>query len=108
VTSVTENGAQSGGDIIHESGAEVTASGVCWSTAPNPTTRANECTTDGAGSGSFASTITGLRSDTTYYLRAYCTYDIGTTYGDSQTFTTATTDDDFPWELFYPAFIKKK
>lgn len=87
VTLVTKNGAQSGGDIIYESGAEVTARGVCWSTAPKPTT-ANECTSDGTGSGSFASTITGLQEGTKYYLRAYATYAIGTTYGDSRTFTT--------------------
>ena len=48
-------------------------------------------TTDGSGSGSFTSNITGLVSGTTYYVRAYATNSVGTSYGNQVTFTTSET-----------------
>ena len=45
-------------------------------------------TTDGTGTGIFASAITGLTYSTFYYYRAYATNSIGTSYGDEYTFTT--------------------
>jgi hypothetical protein len=46
-------------------------------------------TTDGSGTGSFTSNITGLTPDSTYYVRAYATSSAGTVYGNEFTFTTA-------------------
>jgi len=65
----------------------VTAHGVCWNTSPNPTT-ANSFTTDGTGTGTFVSALTGLTEDTTYYVRAYATNAVGTYYGNEVSFTT--------------------
>lgn len=79
--------ATSGGNVTSDEGAEVTARGVCWNIAPNPTT-SNNYTYDGTGTGSFTSTVTGLFPNTTYYLRAYATNIAGTAYGNQQTFTT--------------------
>ncbi|MEX2370465.1 MAG: hypothetical protein WD578_05610, partial [Bacteroidales bacterium] len=77
---VTETTAESGGDISDDGGATVTERGVCWSTNQNPTTADNK-TSDGTGTGSFTSSITGLTSNTTYYVRAYATNSAGTAYG---------------------------
>jgi len=77
----------SGGNITADGGAAVTARGVCWSTSPNPTTAGSK-TTDGSGTGSFVSSVTGLTSGATYYLRAYATNGIGTAYGNEVSFTT--------------------
>jgi hypothetical protein len=63
-----------------DGGAPVTARGVCWSTTANPTTADNK-TVDGTGIGTFTSSITGLASGTTYYVRSYATNSMGTTYG---------------------------
>jgi uncharacterized protein (TIGR02145 family) len=60
---------------------------VCWSTSPNPTT-ADNTTSDGTGAGSFASALTGLTADTTYFVRAYSTNSEGTSYGQNVSFTT--------------------
>src|SRR5690606_33506051 len=68
--------------------ATVTARGVCWNTSTNPTI-ANNCTTDGSGSGSFISSITGLTVSTHYYVRAYATNSAGTAYGSVVEFDTA-------------------
>jgi hypothetical protein len=87
VTDLTSTTATSGGTVGADGGAPVTARGVCWSTTANPTT-ADSKTVDGTGVGTFTSSITGLASGTTYYVRSYATNSIGTTYGPEITFTT--------------------
>jgi len=79
--------ATSGGIITNDGGSAITASGVCWNTSPNPTT-ANSKTTDGTGLGSFTSSITDLTANTQYYVRAYATNSVGTSYGNAVLFTT--------------------
>jgi hypothetical protein len=64
-----------------DGGAAITQRGVCWSKTSSPTISDNK-THDGTGTGSFTSTITGLSSATTYYLRAYATNSVGTAYGE--------------------------
>jgi len=86
VTGVGSSSAISGGNISSDGGAEVTARGVCWATAANPTISDNK-TTDGTGAGSFTSNITGLLPGTAYHVRAYATNNIGTSYGNDLTFT---------------------
>src|SRR4030042_6627486 len=88
ITSITKTSAVSGGNITSEGGTPVTARGVCWNVAPNPTT-SNSKTSDGTGSGSFASSITGLTANTPYYIRAYATNSGGTAYGNEISFTTS-------------------
>ena len=87
--SITPTTAYCGGDITNDGGATVTARGVCWSTTQNPTI-ADSKTTDGTGTGTFTSAITGLTATTTYYVRAYATNSAGTSYGDELSFKTYT------------------
>lgn len=87
ITSITCSTAVSGGDVTSDGGATVTARGVCWNTSTNPTT-SNSKTTDGTGTGAFTSNITGLTTGTTYYVRAYATNSVGTSYGSNVTFTS--------------------
>ncbi len=86
-SNITQTTATSGGEVISDGGSPVTARGVCWSTSSNPTL-ADDYTIDGSGLGSFVSSITGLTSNTTYYVRAYATNTVGTAYGDELSFTT--------------------
>ena len=65
----------------------MTARGVCWRTAHNPTL-AHSHTTNGSGIGTFTSTLSGLAPNTTYYVRAYATNSVGTVYGGEVSFTT--------------------
>jgi uncharacterized protein (TIGR02145 family) len=80
--------ATSGGNITNDGGAPVTARGVCWSTSPNPTVSLSTKTSNGTGNGSFISSISGLSESTTYYVRAYATNSVGTSYGNEFSFTT--------------------
>ena len=87
ISSIVQNTASGGGTVVTDGGSAVTVRGVCWSTNPAPTVT-NSLTTDGSGTGSFTSLLTGLNSGTVYYVRAYATNIIGTSYGTQVQFTT--------------------
>jgi uncharacterized protein (TIGR02145 family) len=88
ITGITQTTATGGGNITLDGGSPVTAYGICWSTSTNPTIALATKTSDGTGTGTFYSYLTGLSASTTYYVRAYATNAVGTTYGSSVTFTT--------------------
>lgn len=88
VTEITFTTATSGGEVLSNGGSDITAKGIVWGTAENPTLQ-NNFTSDGAGSEAFVSSITGLSMGTTYYVRAYVTNSAGTAYGNQVTFTSA-------------------
>ena len=75
--------------VTSDGGSTVTKRGVCWSTSRNPTV--SNYTTNGSGTGTFTSYITGLKKSTRYYVRAYATNANGTSYGNQQIFTTLRT-----------------
>ena len=81
--------AGSGGDISNDGGDPVTVRGICWSTTPGPSTALTTKTTNGAGIGSFFSTMTNLTIGVTYYVRAYATNSIGTAYGNEIIYVAA-------------------
>ena len=88
VSIITTSSATCGGNVTSDGNATVTARGICWSTSHNPTI-SNSHTTNGSGTGSFTSSMTGLSANTTYYVRAYATNSVGTAYGEERTFTTS-------------------
>jgi len=67
VTDIILSTAISGGYISDDGSPKVTARGVCWSKNENPTINDNK-TEDGAGTGSFTSSLTDLEPNTTYYV----------------------------------------
>jgi hypothetical protein len=80
-SNITTTTATSGGNVVTTGGTDVTARGVCWSTSQNPTI-ADTKTTDGTGIGFYSSSITGLTAGSTYYVRAYATNSVATSYGN--------------------------
>jgi hypothetical protein len=86
---ITGSTATTGGTITSDGGSTITAKGVVWGLTPNPTLGASNFTSNGSGVAAFTSNITGLSGSTIYYVRAYATNSIGTTYGPTDlTFTT--------------------
>ena len=90
LSNITETMAQSGGDITSDGGAEIITKGVVWSTSQNPTIDLETKTMDGIGVGSFESNLSNLTSNTSYYVRAFASNSVGTTYGNELMFTTQT------------------
>lgn len=86
-SSITSTSATTGGNVSYAGSSSVTARGVCWSTNANPTISDGK-TSDGTGTGTFTSTISGLTAGVTYHYRAYATSSVGTAYGSDLTFTT--------------------
>jgi len=87
VTNITQTTAICGGNVTNAGTTSVTARGICWSTTQLPTI-ASPHTSDGTGTGNFTSNITGLITNTTYYVRAYATNSNGTSYGTQLSFIT--------------------
>ncbi|MBQ6667926.1 MAG: DUF1566 domain-containing protein [Bacteroidales bacterium] len=87
VSNVTANSAACSGNVSSDGGFAVTAKGLCWGTTQNPTVSGSK-STDGSSTGSFNGSMTNLKSNTTYYVRAYATNSIGTVYGDQKNFVT--------------------
>lgn len=89
ITSIGATTATGGGEVTAAGTSSVTARGICWNTTGSPTL-ANSYTTDGSGIGTFVSSLTSLTTGQLYYVRAYATNSVGTTYGNEVTFTTVT------------------
>ena len=87
ISSITTTSAVSGGFVGYNGGDSVTAKGVCWNTSTAPTL-GNPHTMDGSGNEHFVSHLTGLTSNTTYFVRSYATNKAGTAYGSEVSFTT--------------------
>jgi uncharacterized protein (TIGR02145 family) len=88
VASITSSTAVSGGSITSDGGGTIINRGVCWSTSENPTISTTNTTSDGTGTGNYSSSLTNLLPDTTYYVKAYATNEIGTSYGNQLSFKT--------------------
>jgi hypothetical protein len=89
-TDITSNSATSGGNVTNEGSSSVTERGIVWSTSANPTTSDNKISS-GTGAGAYTSSITGLTTSITYYVRAYAINTQGIAYGADEEFTTITT-----------------
>jgi hypothetical protein len=87
ITGIVLGSASGGGNVTNDGCAAVTDRGVCWSISANPTT-ADTCTHDGAGTGIFASSLTGLTPGTLYHVRSYAVNSTGTVYGNEVSFTS--------------------
>ena len=95
VGSITAGSAISGGNITDDGGSSITARGICWSSTENPTISDN-FTSNGSGTGSFTSELTGLNCNAPYFIRAYATNSVGTAYGGQVSFNTSACQEDPP------------
>ncbi len=91
ISSVTVSSASGGGNVTADTGVKITARGLCWNTSSVPDTADPAdyaCTSDGSGTGSFTSAITGLEPGTAYHAKAYAVCSAGTVFGNEAVFTT--------------------
>ncbi|MCF8146618.1 MAG: IPTL-CTERM sorting domain-containing protein [Deltaproteobacteria bacterium] len=90
VSGIGNISANGNGNITDLGFPDPTQHGVCWNTTGTPTIAGSK-TEDGSVSatGPFVSHMTGLSSDTTYYVRAYAINPAGIAYGTQVSFTTS-------------------
>jgi uncharacterized protein (TIGR02145 family) len=87
VTNISAISALCSSEITSDGGSSIISRGVCWSTFQSPSIK-DLHTTDGSGVGSFTSRLTGLKANTTYYLRSYATNSEGIAFGNEIFFKT--------------------
>lgn len=75
------------GTVVDDGGAELTATGMCWSTSPNPTI-ADSTSSWGLSLLQISGWVCLLEPNTHYYIRAFATNSQGTAYGNQLEFTT--------------------
>ena len=90
VTNINSTSATCGGNVTSDGNGTVSVRGVCWNTTGNPTlANSTGHTTDGTGTGTFISNITGLTGGIIYYVTAYAANEKGTFYSaDIEQFIT--------------------
>jgi hypothetical protein len=100
----------SGGEVTSDGAAEIIDRGICWSKSQKPDSSelAENKVSAGSGLGSFYVTITGLKPNTDYFVRAYATNIAGTGYGDPLLATTEFEPDPIlPVDPNYPTTFYK-
>jgi uncharacterized protein (TIGR02145 family) len=88
VSQVEPEAALCGGKVVSDGGDLILRKGVCWSTSPAPTV-ANGFTDEGMGANTYTSRMKGLKSGTTYYVRAWAENRHGIGYGNEISFRTS-------------------
>jgi len=88
VSNILANAAITGGLITDDGGYEVISSGICWGIEALPTIDDSVITNE-EGLYTFSITLTKLKSNTTYFIRAFATNKLGTAYGNEVTFKTS-------------------
>lgn len=87
VSSITTSSATGSGNVTSDGGSPVSERGLCWSTHHEPTISSTHVSV-GDGTGEFTGAMANLTANTTYYVRAYATNGVGTSYGDEVEFST--------------------
>jgi hypothetical protein len=95
VTTISAEGAVINGNIVSSGGSSITAAGFQWDTSGTFTPTQDYDSNVHAASGPFSLTLTGLSSGTSWYVRAYATNSLGTTYGNIVHFITDTIPSDY-------------
>lgn len=90
VTGLTNTSVNLSGEVTEVGGAPLTQKGFCLSFNPLPTID-DLLVSNSESTAIYTNTLTDLPEATTYYVRAFATNAMGTSYGDQMSFTTLST-----------------
>ena len=93
VDEITENSTVVSGNLISDGGGTVTVKGFVWDINNNPEIGLETKTENGSSLGEYSTNVDNLQPETTYYIRAYATNEVGTAYGEQLVFTTLNKDE---------------
>jgi len=89
VSDINSTSASISAIVSPDGGSPVTERGFCWNTTGNPTVADSTAIDSLAGTGIFSTVLSGLKANTTYYVRAYAINSVGTAYSSPvDSFTT--------------------
>ena len=89
VINITLNSAECQGIALADSGNVIIKKGFCWHTQEDfDIDNCLDLTVSGSGLGSFSGQLYNLSGGTTYYIKAYATNQLGTSYGMAKEFIT--------------------
>ena len=89
IVNITALTASASVTVTDVNGATLQGCGICWSTQPNPTISDNKAIAAGKQlNTAYTCNLAELQTNTTYYVRAYATTDITTSYSTQKSFTT--------------------
>jgi uncharacterized protein (TIGR02145 family) len=89
ISNITPYAALGGGEVTYDGGAPILDLGICWNTTGTPTLE-DSLTSDGI-SAIFVSNLYGLAPGSNYFVRAYASNMIGTTFGNEIQFESLPT-----------------
>ncbi|KKK65176.1 hypothetical protein LCGC14_2976790, partial [marine sediment metagenome] len=101
VSAITATTATGNGNVTVLGNPSATQHGHVWATHTNPTTADNKTENGTAPTGAFTSSITGLTTDTLYYVKAYVTNSVGTFYGAVVSFTASAAEPSVTTGLIF-------
>ncbi|MCD8440913.1 hypothetical protein [Tenacibaculum finnmarkense] len=87
ITNILSTSAESGGNISDNGGTEIISKGICWNKNTNPTINDDINIYSGENE-EYKMEIPNIESNTKYYVRAFATNSIGTSYGNELNFKT--------------------
>lgn len=89
VSSITSTTATGNGTIISTGGSTTNwVSGICWKTSTGPTTADSKTTNGTSALSAYIGNLISLAPNTKYYVKAYATNNIGTSYGSEVNFNS--------------------
>lgn len=88
VSNISYNAATFSGNLTSDGGATLSAQGFVYSSSTSLPTLSNSMIYSTIGIGSFSTNVTSLSASTIYYVRAFATNSLGTTYSNTVSFTT--------------------
>ncbi|WEK35584.1 MAG: hypothetical protein P0Y53_24125 [Candidatus Pseudobacter hemicellulosilyticus] len=88
VSNISGSIAVGGGAIIDNGNADISASGICWSSTNKMPTISDDTTKGNTSNGAFTAQMANLQPSTAYYVRAYAINSAGVGYGEVLSFNT--------------------
>jgi hypothetical protein len=89
VTSVTSTGATFNGNLIDAGGIDVSQKGFVYSSVNTTPTLSDSVSINGSiATGAYSNNVSGLTGGTIYYVRAYVTNSVGTSYSSVVSFSS--------------------
>lgn len=89
VTNIIGTGARFYGNVSDGGELNVTERGFCYGTSSGNLTISGQHIVAGSGLGDFNASVSGLSTNTIYYMRAYAKNNKGVAYGNVKSFTTS-------------------